>query len=74
MVLYGTGVRNAARGVRIRIGTHTIDNVTVSLHLDFAGVDELHFHLPQDYPLHLYQTISVEAEDVVSNHNWIYLE
>ena len=74
MVLYGTGFRNATGRVRIRIGTHTIDNVTVSRHPDIAGVDELHFHLPQAFPLHLYQTISVETADAVSNHTWIYLE
>ena len=74
MVLYGSGFRNATGQVRLRIGTHTIDNVTVSRHPDIAGVDELHFHLPQDFPLHLYQTISVETADAVSNHTWIYLE
>jgi uncharacterized protein (TIGR03437 family) len=74
MILYGTGFRNATGQVRIHIGTHVIDNVTVSRHPDIAGVDELHFHVPQDFPLHLYQTISVETANAVSNHPWIYLE
>jgi hypothetical protein len=39
-----------------------------------AGVDELHFHLPQDFPLRLSQAVSVETPDGESNHLWIYLE
>jgi hypothetical protein len=74
MVLYGTGFGNAGGQVRLHIGTHAINQATVFRHPDIAGVDELHFHLPQDFPLHLYQTISVEMEDVVSNYTWIYLE
>jgi hypothetical protein len=30
--------------------------------------------LPQEFPLRLYQPVSVETLDGASNHTWIYLE
>ena len=74
LVLYGTGVRLMPGAVRIRIGTYTVDTVEVVGHPDYAGVDELHFHLPQDFPLHLFQVISVETPETSSNYLGIYLE
>jgi uncharacterized protein (TIGR03437 family) len=73
-VLYGTGVRLSPAAVRMRIGTHTVDAVEVVGHPDYAGVDELHFHLPQDFALHLFQVISVETPETSSNYLGIYLE
>jgi uncharacterized protein (TIGR03437 family) len=70
-VLYGTGFR--AGLVRLRVGTRTVI-VYVSHHLGSAGVHELRFHLPQDYPLRLYQAILAETADGHSNVLWIYLE
>jgi len=73
-VLYGTGLRNSREHVRIRIGTYTLNPIHVRANPSLAGVDELHFHLPQDFPLRLYQAVSVETPDGDSNHLWIYLE
>jgi uncharacterized protein (TIGR03437 family) len=73
LVLYGTGAR-AAQSVSLRVGTHTLNDVRVMPHGDVAGVDELHVHLPQDFPLHLYQAIAAETADGLSNYLWIYLE
>jgi uncharacterized protein (TIGR03437 family) len=74
IVLYGTGVRAAPGRIRMRIGTYTLDAVEVISHPDVAGVDELRFHLPQDFPLRLYQSVAAETSDGTSNHLWIYLE
>jgi uncharacterized protein (TIGR03437 family) len=71
-VLYGTGLRSGP--AKLRIGTHTLDSVDIRPHPGIAGVDDLSFHLPQDYPLRLYQAISAETPDGSSNHVWIYLE
>jgi uncharacterized protein (TIGR03437 family) len=73
-VLYATGFRAGREAVRIRIGTHTLDGVLVGPHAEIAGVDELHFHLPQDFPLRLYQTILAETAQGESNYLWIYVE
>jgi uncharacterized protein (TIGR03437 family) len=73
-VLYGTGVRGADGHLRVRIGTHTVDSAEIRPHSGIAGLDELRFHLPQDFPLLLYQTVSAEARDAASNIVWIYLE
>jgi hypothetical protein len=73
-VLYATGLRAHPEPVRIRIGTHTLNLVDVRPHPSVAGVDELRFHLEQDFPLRLYQAISAETPDGDSNHLWIYLE
>ena len=73
-VLYGTGLRASLGFVRMRIGTHTLKDVHVRPHPSIAGVDELHFHLPQDFSLRLYQTILVETADGHSSYLWIYLE
>jgi uncharacterized protein (TIGR03437 family) len=73
-VLYGTGLRNSREHVRIRIGTYTLNSIQVRANPSLAGVDELHFPLPQDFPLRLYQAVSVETADGESNHLWIYLE
>jgi uncharacterized protein (TIGR03437 family) len=73
-VLYGTGLRDRRERVRIRIGTYRLNSVHVRPNPSLAGVDELHFHLPQDFPLRLYQTVSVETPDGDSNNLWIYLE
>jgi uncharacterized protein (TIGR03437 family) len=72
-VLYATGFRAVREPVRIRLGTHTLHGVHVRPHPDIAGVDELHFHLPQDFPLRLYQPVSAETPGGESNHLWIYL-
>jgi uncharacterized protein (TIGR03437 family) len=74
LVMYGTGVRGASGSARMHIGTFTIDSVDISPHGDYAGVDVLRFHLAQDFPLHLYQSVSVETPDGASNYLWIYLE
>jgi hypothetical protein len=58
----------------LRVGTHTLNDVRVIPHADIAGVDELHVHLPPDFPLRLYQAIAAETADGVSNYLWIYLE
>jgi uncharacterized protein (TIGR03437 family) len=73
-VLYGTGLRYSSEAVRFRIGTHTVDAAGVRPHASIAGVDEARFHLPQEFPLRLYQPVSVETLDGASNHTWIYLE
>jgi hypothetical protein len=73
-VLYGTGLRASRGFVRMRIGTHTLKDVHVRPHPNIAGVDELHFHFPQDFSLRLYQTILVETPDGHSSYLWIYLE
>jgi len=73
-VLYATGVRGKSEPVRVRIGTHTVQHVHLRRYAEIAGVQELHFHLPQDFPLRLYQAISVETPDGNSNYLWIYLE
>ena len=74
VVLYGTGFRTPSGTVRLRVGTHAVDPVTVVAHPDYGGVDEAHFRLPQDFGLRLYQTISVETPDASSNYLWIYLQ
>ncbi len=55
------------------IGTHTVDTVEIRPHPGIAGVDELRFHLPQDFPLRLYQTILAETRGGASNYRWTYL-
>jgi len=72
--MYGTGLRGASGRVRMHIGTYTIESVDIRAHAGYAGVDDLRFHLPQDFPLHLYQPISAEIAEGESNHLWIYLE
>ena len=72
-VMYGTGLRGDSGHVRMHIGTYTIDSVDIRPHVVYAGVDELRFHLPQEFPLHLYQSISAETPEGESNHLWIYL-
>ena len=74
MVLYGTGIRTVTGPVTIRIGTHTLTDVTVLRHPQIAGVDELRFQIPQEFPLRLFQTISAETADGVTNLAWIYLD
>jgi uncharacterized protein (TIGR03437 family) len=74
LFLYATGVRKVSGKVTLRIGTHTLEAIGIVPHPDFAGVDELHFHLPQDFPLRLYQAIAAETSDGISNYLWIYLE
>ena len=74
MVLYGTGFRTVTGPVTIRIGTHLIGEVALSWHPQIAGVDELRFLIPQDFPLHLFQTISAETGDGITNYAWIYLD
>ena len=73
-VLYCTGFRVSRGFVRLRIGTHALNDVEVHRHPNIAGVDELHFHIPQDFPLRLFQTILAETPDGDSNYLWIYLE
>jgi uncharacterized protein (TIGR03437 family) len=73
-VLYATGLRARREPIRVRIGTHTLHRVHRRPHTEIAGVEELHFHLPQDFPLRLYQAISVETPHGKSNYLWIYLE
>jgi uncharacterized protein (TIGR03437 family) len=73
-VIYGTGLRGASGRVRMHIGTYAIESVDIRAHAACAGVDDLRFHLPQDFPLHLYQPISAETAEGESNHLWIYLE
>jgi uncharacterized protein (TIGR03437 family) len=63
LVMYGTGVHGTSCSVRMHIGTFTIDSVDTSPHGDYADVDVLRFHLPQDFPLHLYQSISAETAE-----------
>jgi uncharacterized protein (TIGR03437 family) len=74
LVLYGTGLRGLSGGVRLSIGTHTVDRVDVRPHSSFAGVDEVRFDLPREFPLRLYQVVSAETPDGASNPVWIYLE
>ena len=73
-VLYGTGLRAASGPVRLGIGTHTLDSVEIRPYPAIAGVDELRFHLPREFPLRLYQAISVDTLEGASNYLWIYLE
>jgi uncharacterized protein (TIGR03437 family) len=73
-VLYGTGLRYAPDALRLHIGTHTLEATGVRPHANIAGVDEVRFHLPQNFPLRLYQAVSAETLDGASNHTWIYLE
>jgi uncharacterized protein (TIGR03437 family) len=70
-VLYGTGFRSGA--ARLRIGTHRVFS-RISQHAGSAGVAELNFHLPQDFPLRLYQSVLAETVNGDSNVLWIYLE
>jgi hypothetical protein len=49
-VLYSTGFRARPGLVRMRIGKHTLNDVKIHQHPNIAGVDELHFHIPQDFP------------------------
>jgi uncharacterized protein (TIGR03437 family) len=72
-VLYATGVRARRESVRVRIGTHTLHRVHLEPYTEIPGVEELHFHLPQEFPLRLYQAISVETPHGNSNYLWIYL-
>jgi hypothetical protein len=58
----------------MHIGTYTVDSVDISPHGGYAGVDDLRVHLPQDFPLHLYQSISADTGEGESNHLWIYLD
>jgi hypothetical protein len=73
-VLYATGFRAGSEFVRIRIGTHTLHGVHVRPHAEIAGIEELHFHVPQDFSLRLYQAISAETRDGHSNYLWTYLK
>jgi uncharacterized protein (TIGR03437 family) len=73
-VLYGTGLRNLTDHPRVRIGAHTVNAVSMTPNPDYAGVEELRFHLSQDFPLHLFQAISVETGNAHSNYLWIRLE
>ena len=70
-VLFGTGFRTGP--ARLRIGTHTV-LAYVGYHPGSAGVDELHFHLPQDYSLKLFQAILADTVNGDTNVLWIYLE
>ena len=70
-VIYGTGFR--AGLVRLRIGTHTL-MVRVSYHPGSAGVNQLHFHLAQDFPLRLYQAVLADTMEGDSNVFWVYLK
>ena len=58
---------------KLRIGTHIV-LIYVSHHAGSAGVDELHFHLPQDFPLRLYQAVLADTVNGDSNVLWIYLD
>ena len=73
-VLYGTGVRSASGSARLHIGTHALQAIDIRPHPAIAGVDEIWFHLPRDFPLRLYQPISIDTPARASNHPWIYLE
>ena len=73
-VLYGTGFRARRGFVRLRTGTHMLNDVEIYQHPNIVGVDELHFHIPPDFPLRLFQTILAETPDGDSNYLWIYLE
>src|SRR5262249_30639948 len=66
-VLYGTGFR--AGLLSLRIGTHTVI-ARVSYHPGIAGVNQLDLHLPQDFPLRLYQAVLAETMDADSNVIW----
>ena len=55
-------------------GTHLIDTVTVAPHTGIAGMDDIRFNLPRDFPLRLFQLVSIETPDGVSNSHWIYLD
>ena len=70
-VLYGTGFR--AGLARLRIGTHTVTG-HVSYRPGSAGVNQLHFHLAQDFPLRLYQAVMAHTMDGDSNVILIYLK
>ena len=72
-IFYGTGVRAASGAVRLRIGTHTLESIGVTPHPGVTGLDDVGFHLPQDYGLRLYQPVWVETADGASNPHWIYL-
>src|SRR5262249_33743728 len=61
-VLYATALRAGGSSIKVRIGTYTLESAARP-HADIAGVDELRFHLPQDFPLRLYQTILAETPD-----------
>jgi uncharacterized protein (TIGR03437 family) len=74
LVMNGTGLRGASGRIRMRIGTYLIDAVSMSPHGGYPGIDDLRFHLPQDFPLHLYQSVSAESPEGESNHLWIYLD
>lgn len=74
IVLYATGLRAASGAARLQIGTYTLDSVEIHRHPDYAGVDELHFHLAPEFPLRLFQSIAVETSEQTSNHLWIYVE
>jgi uncharacterized protein (TIGR03437 family) len=74
LIMYGTGLRSASGRARMHIGTYTINSVDISPHAGYAGVDDLRFHLAQDFPLHLYQSVSAETPEGESNYLWIYLD
>lgn len=73
-VLYVTGLRESPEQARVQIGTFRLDAARIFPSGDFPGLDEAHFHLPQDFPLRLYQLISVEAPGAPSNYLWVRLE
>ncbi len=70
-VLYGTGFRPGL--IRLRIGTHTVV-ARITYRPDSAGVNQLHFHLAQDFPLRLYQAVLADSGEEDSNVVWIYLK
>jgi uncharacterized protein (TIGR03437 family) len=72
-IFYGTGLRASLGPIKVHIGTYEV-GAMVHPHPGITGVDDLHFHLPSEFPLRLFQTISAETPDGWSNHLWIYLE
>jgi uncharacterized protein (TIGR03437 family) len=73
-VVYATGLRGALGPVRMHIGTYTVAPVKVTPRDGAAGIDAITFHLPQDFPLQLFQAVAAETADGVSNYLFIYLE
>ena len=71
LVLYGTGFRSGIVG--LRIGTRRVI-VRVSYHPGSAGVNQLQFHLAQDFPLRLYQAVLADNREGSSNVVWLYLK
>jgi hypothetical protein len=70
-VLYGTGFPSGP--ARMRIGTYPIKAYAIQ-YRGGAGVDTLRFHLPQGFPLRLYQAVLAETTYGNSNVLWVYLE